>query len=546
VRLRPLMVRYARGAPTRRIDRALLLFCLLVLGATVLYPTLRLVVRALRAWRWDVLLTGAAREAIVNTLVICFASVALAGLVGTGLALLVARFTFPGRRPLAALAYLPFTLPPLVGVLGFYYLISSDGFIPRVLERLFDAPGLGLRGPAAILLIHTYSFYVFFYAMVGAAVAGMDHSLFEAARTLGASRLRAFTRVMLPLLKPALLGASLLTFMSAGASFSAPLFFGQNYPVLTVLIFRELTVWYRADTAMTLTLVLALIALLGVALFRSGARGGAGASKGVRTPMRSRGGRIVAGTAAWAAIVVLVLPHLTIVWLAFVDHRAWYTEIFPTTLTLENFSGLVREARTFGPIRNSMWMSGLAAAGSLVLALPAAYLIGRRRPGAFWINLLVMIPWALPGTVIALNLIAAFNDPWLRLANTVWLLPLAYFVRSVPLLTRMVTAVVEPFDASLIEAGRTLGGSRWYCFGRIVVPLLAPALTAGTALIFAMSLGEFVASILLFVPGNIPIAVQIYQEWRSSIGTACAYSVFLMILVTVTFLLSHRFGSRLV
>lgn len=527
------------------MDRALLVFCVAILGLTVFYPTIRLVVHALRGWDWSLAFNDTARDAIVNTLVICFGSVALAGVVGTALAFLVYHYSFPGRRYLAGLAYLPFTLPPLVGVLGFYYLISSDGFVPRLLAAWTGTPGWGLRGPVAILLIHAYSFYVFFYAMVGAALESMDATLFEAARTLGASRWRVFTRVTLPLLKPALFGAAMLTFMSAGASFSAPLFFGDHYYVLTVLIYQQLMSWMRLDAAMALTVVLALISLLGVVIFRSSARSASGASKGVRVTIRSRRGRALMGAMAWVIMLFLTLPHLTIVWLAFVDHRAWYDELLPTVLTLDNFARLVQDARNFTPIWNSVWMSGLAALGTLALALPASYLIGRRRAGWRLVNVLVMIPWALPGTVIAMNLIASFNDAWLRLANTIWLLPLAYFVRSVPLLTRMATAAVEPFDASLLEAGRTLGGSRWYCVRHIVIPMLAPALIAGTALTFAMSLGEFVASILLYIPANIPISVQIYQENRASIGSACAYSVLLIALVTGIFLFTRRFGSRL-
>ena len=214
-------------------------------------------------------------------------------------------------------------------------------------------------------------------------------------------------------------------------------------------------------------------------------------------------------------------------------------------MTFDNYAAIFSDAATFRPIRNSIWMSVLAALATILVGLPAAYLIGRKRPGGRWINVLVMIPWALPGTVVAMNLITAFNDRWLPVYNTVWILPLAYFVRNIPLMTRIVTASVTQFDATLIEAGRTLGASRAYCFRHIVVPLLAPALVAATALVFATSLGEFVASILLFTPSNLPIAIQINMEWRGSgVGSAFAYSVFLMLLVSATFLLARRFASR--
>jgi iron(III) transport system permease protein len=191
-------------------------------------------------------------------------------------------------------------------------------------------------------------------------------------------------------------------------------------------------------------------------------------------------------------------------------------------------------------------MSAAAAAASLAAAIPAGYLIGRGRKGSRLINLLVMIPWALPGAVIAMNLIVAFNDKWMPDAVVLWWLPMAYFVRSVPLLTRMSTAAIEPFDASLVEAGRTLGATPLTCFKRIVAPLLAPALAAGTALVFATCLGEFVASILLYRPANMPISVKINMELRGSgIGSAYAYSAMLMALVAATFIAARRFSSRL-
>ena len=528
----------------RNLDRSLLIVCFTVLGITIVYPSVRLLLEALPAWQWDLILKGSGREAIINTLGMCVASVITSGIVGTAIAFFVTRYSFPGRNALAALAYLPFALPPLVGTLSFYYLIGIDGLFPRTVHQFTNYDNFSMDGPVAILLIHTYSFSVYFYAMVSAALEGMDVSQVEAARTLGASRVRAFWKVTIPSLKPALLGASLLAFMTSGASFSAPLFFGNDFPYLSVQIFNERS-QSNGDGAMTLSVVLALVSLLGVLLFRSKHRAGATGTKGVPRPVKSVSGRILTGVAAWGFMGMLLLPHINIVWLSLVDHREWYTELIPRAFTLDNYVTLFREDSAFRPIRNSVWMSLVAAVCCLAVGLPAAYLIGRNRIGGRWINVLVMLPWALPGTVVAMNLIASFNDSWIPLYNTIYILPLAYFVRFLPLLTRMATASVTQFDGTLIEAGQTLGASRGYCFRRIIVPLMLPSLVAATALVFASSLGEFVATILLYTPSNLPIAIQINQEWRGSgLGSAFAYSVLLMILVTVTFLVSRRIGSR--
>ncbi|MDK1046304.1 MAG: iron ABC transporter permease, partial [Anaerolineales bacterium] len=505
--------------------------CAAALGLSIVYPTVHLLVSALGRWEWDAVFEGAGRAAILNTLFICFVSVGTSGVVGTALAFFVARFSFPGRGALAALAYLPFALPPLAGTLSFYYLIGSDGLFPRWVHSVSAWDSFAIEGPIAILLIHTYSFSVFFYAMVSAALEGMDVSQVEAARTLGASQWRAFWRVTVPMLMPALLGASLLTFMSSGASFSAPLFFGNDFPYLSVQIFNERTQFHEG-AALTLSVVLGCVSLLGVLIFRSRQDIGGTASKGVPRELRSHSGRALAGLAAWACMAVLLVPHLNILWLSLVDHREWYTELVPMTFTLDNYTSLF-EAEAFRPIRNSVWMSVAAAAGTMLIGLPAAYLIGRRKPGGRLVNVLVMIPWALPGTVVGMNLISSFNYDWLPLYGTVLILPLAYFVRFIPLWTRIAAASVTQFDASLIEAGQTLGGSRWFCFRRLVLPLMAPSLVAATALVFASCLGEFVSTILLYTPSNLPIAIRIYMEWRGAgVGSAFAYSVFLMVLVT--------------
>jgi len=533
---------------TRRIDRGMYVACALILGLTVLYPTVRLALEAIARWQPQVIFDTHSRgfHAAVNTVVISLASVAAAGITGTILAVILSRFNFHGRSLLSAVAYLPFALPPLVGVMSFCYLIGRDGFLPRLLEAWFHHPNLTLTGPWAILLIHTYSFYVYFYAMVSASLEGMDSSLVEAARTLGASRTRAFFKVTLPLLKPALLGASLLTFMSSGASFSAPYFFGADYPMLSVQIYDARGQNNDAE-ALTYTAVLACVSLLGVALFRSRAAAPGAASKGVRKPARSRAGRILLSAFAWGTATLVLVPHLTIVWLSFIDHNAWHAEVIPKALTWRNYAAIFSDAREFIPIRNSLWTSGLATAATFLIAVPAAYLIGRKRRGAGFINFLVMIPWALPGAVIAVNLIVAFNSRWAPLYNTIWMLPLAYFVRSVPMVTRMVTAAIEPFDAGLIEAGRTLGATRGYCFSHIVLPLLAPAIAAALTLAFSASLGEFVASVLLYVPANLPISVKIFGEFRGAgVGSAFAYAVLLMGLVTAAFVFSRRFASRII
>ncbi|HWA41228.1 MAG TPA: ABC transporter permease subunit, partial [Gemmatimonadales bacterium] len=177
-------------------------------------------------------------QALWGSLWISVATVVAAALVGVPLAFLFARTEFPGRRALGALVGLPVALPPLVGVLAFLFLYGESGFAAHLIKWItgsVEAPWR-LQGAGAILLVHAYSMYVYFYLLVRAALERMDGAAIEAAASLGASRWRILTKVTLPMLRPSLTGAALLTFTTSLASFSAPYIFGGGFRVMTTQV----------------------------------------------------------------------------------------------------------------------------------------------------------------------------------------------------------------------------------------------------------------------------------------------------------------------
>jgi len=217
----------------------------LLLAWLVVYPLVLVLLEGVReqdAWTLEYVREFLARKsewsALWGSLWISLASVALSALIGVPLALLFGRYDFPGRRLMGALVALPAVLPPLVGVVSFLFLYGESGFAAHVVMRLFDlerAPWQ-LKGPVAILLVHAYSMFVYFYLFTRAGLAGLGGEVFEAAASLGAGRWRTFTRVTLPLLRPSLTAAALLTFMTSLASFSAPYVFGGGFRVMPTQI----------------------------------------------------------------------------------------------------------------------------------------------------------------------------------------------------------------------------------------------------------------------------------------------------------------------
>lgn len=544
---------------SRRAALPLALFVAAVLVAYVVYPSARtfwlgLTGEGLAVFfsRWDSL----GMRALWNSVGISVITVVGGGAVGTGLAWALWRYAFPMRRALEAAAALPLALPPLVGVMAFLLLYGETGVLPRALRDGLglEAVPFALSGRGAVAFVHVYSFYVYTYLFAAASLRGLDGGLLEASADLGASGWTTFRRVVLPALRPALVSSALLVFMLSMASFTAPLLFAGAEPFLTTQIYDakingELALAATASTVLTLICLLFLVGIErragGLVL---GARKGA-----VRplAPLRTGAARIAWGAFVAVALVLVMLPVLTVVLLSFADSTGWTTQILPERYTLDHYLRLFSDRQFATPIRNSFVMAALATAANVVFGVAAAVVIVKGKvPGRAWLRALALLPFAIPGTVIALNLIVVFIEPSPLAAGQVlvgsfWILPLAYFIRNVPLVVRAASAGLEGYDDRLSEASADLGASGWTTFRRVVLPAIAPSVAAGTLLTWVAALGEFVASIMLYVYGNRPISVEILSQLRLyEFGAAAAYAVLLMVIVAASTVLFRRLGAR--
>jgi len=533
-----------------------------VIGGYILYPALAVVRQSVEGqaggWTWAHYARFFSSEpsanlvATWNSIWISLASVGGAALLGVPLALLMTTFEFPGRRLCGALVMMPLVLPPLIGVLSFVFLMGESGLVPRGLHLAFglDPAVWSLRGAWGIVAVHAYSFYVFFYAFVGAALENRDPSLLEAAASLGAGRWMRFWRVTVPFLLPALMGASILVFMTSMASFSAPLLFGGELRVLSVHLYST-KLSGDLSLAAAQTVVLASVSLVFLLLLRTWSRKHRSVmpGKGARSPRRALPSgalrRLVPPVAVVLSVLAL-LPHLTLALLSFVRPGTWTFRLgawLPTEYTFENYRYVVD---LVAPLWHSIEMALLATLANLVLGVAIGWLLtGNRLRFGRALDALVMLPWALPGTVVAVALISAFSRPSAFsfgqvLVGSFWLLPLAYFVRNLPLVARASHAAFEQLDPSLDEAARSLGAGWWLRFRRVTFPLVAPGVLGGSVLAFVTALGEFVASVLLWVPSNQPISMAIFGEYREyHLEAAAAYGVVLVLVIGLVLVASR-------
>ncbi|MFE4076856.1 ABC transporter permease [Peribacillus sp. YIM B13477] len=546
-----------------RLTVWLLIPVVLVLIAYVLYPSLRTFIESLQKdgtislgnyQDFFVQESKTNLEALWNSVYISLLSVLVSALIGIPLAFIFNRYDFPGRSFFSSAAILPIVLPSLVGVMAFMFLYGESGLIPNAIKDLFglDKVPFKIGGVSGILIVHAYTMYVYFYMTVSAAINKIDPSLEEAAFNLGANKLKVFWKVTFPLLTPAIVAASLLVFMISMASFSAPFLLAGGYRVLSLQIYFS-KINGDMEIAATQSVILSIVSISFLLFMRwyqnrkdyRMASKGIGAHRGeVKNPVM-KWVMVVTGV---IGVIILLLPHFTILLLSLVPDGTWTFQTYPTVFNVENYRLLFEDPNIFKPLRNSLLMAFIATLANLVFGVIASYVLVKRKfVGKSFVDILVMIPWALPATVIGMNLIFAFNEPSVFsfgqiLVGTFWILPLAYFIRHIPLVVRSTNAVLEQLDDSIEEAARNLGAKWFYTFRRVIFPIIMPGVLSGTLLAFIESVGEFPTSVLLYTISNRPISIEIMNQLRMfNMGQAAAYGMIQITLIVIVLFISNKF-----
>ncbi|MFE5430217.1 ABC transporter permease [Peribacillus simplex] len=546
-----------------RLTIWLLIPVVLVLVAYVLYPSLRTFIESLQKdgtislgnyQDFFVQESKTNLEALWNSVYISLLSVLVSALIGIPLAFIFNRYDFPGRSFFSSAAILPIVLPSLVGVMAFMFLYGESGLIPNAIKDLFglDKVPFKIGGVSGILIVHAYTMYVYFYMTVSAAINKIDPSLEEAAYNLGANKFKVFWKVTFPLLTPAIVAASLLVFMISMASFSAPFLLAGGYRVLSLQIYFS-KINGDMEIAATQSVILSIVSISFLLFMRwyQNRKDYRMASKGIgahRSEVKNPILKWVMVVTGIIGVIILLLPHFTILLLSLVPDGTWTFQTYPTVFNVENYRLLFEDPNIFKPLRNSLLMAVIATLANLVFGVIASYVLVKRKfVGKSFVDILVMIPWALPATVIGMNLIFAFNEPSVFsfgqiLVGTFWILPLAYFIRHIPLVVRSTNAVLEQLDDSIEEAARNLGAKWFYTFRKVIFPIIMPGVLSGTLLAFIESVGEFPTSVLLYTISNRPISIEIMNQLRMfNMGQAAAYGMIQITLIVIVLFISNKF-----
>jgi iron(III) transport system permease protein len=242
---------------------------------------------------------------------------------------------------------------------------------------------------------------------------------------------------------------------------------------------------------------------------------------------------------------------ITLLFLSFIPEGSLMRNFFKEPLTFDNYTKIFSDAQFFEPFKNSVEMSAIAVILTLIVGVSSAFLIAKKNiKGKSTLENILSLPYGIPGTVIALSLILSFNVPTIftaftALVGTFWILPLAYAIRNLPVMTQSSVAGFHSIDPSLEEASQTLGATGNRTFRKITIPLIMPSIINGSLLVFINSVGEFVSTILLYSYSTKTISVEIYSQVRMyNTGAAACYGIILFVLVMIVVYLSRRTLDR--
>ena len=533
-----------------------------LVGLFTLYPIVRLFVRAFLDRDGNVSLPAlAARFAsgriwgyggvVWNTLELGLMTAVSATLMALCFALIVTRTRLPGRRLANVLAVLPMITPPFVVGLALIMLFGRSGVLNAVLDFAFSIrPTRWIYGLPGVWLAQTLALTPVAYLVLVGVVQGISPVFEEAAQTLRASRLRIFTTITLPLMAPGLVNAFLIVFIESLADFGNPLILGGNLEVLSVSIYFAI-VGVQQDPGRAAMLAIVLLSL-SLALFviqrRLLARRNfvtiSGKGHGVPNLAlpRTVTGLAVVFALPWAMLAVVV--YAMIFTGGFVEkwglNHALTVRHYVTAFGAEIANGSVQWT---GGAWNSFFTTLTIAAVSAPLTagfgLLVAYLLSRYRftgKGAF--EFVTMLSFAMPGTVVGIGYILAFNAPPIELAYTGIILVACFVFRDMTTSLRAGLASLSQIDSSLDEASATLRASSFATLRRVVLPLMRPAIIAALVYSFISAMTSISAVIFLTSPRFDMATVNIVGRAEvGEYGYASAYASVLIVLMLLAVLL---------
>ena len=465
-------------------------------------------------------------EAMKNTLVIALLATVLGTIMGVFYAWLLGRSDIPAKGLMRALFNIPYMFPPFLGAMAWDLLLNGrSGYLNRFLKTTFGLTTMpfNINSIAGIVFVEVSYYFPFVFMQVVSALERMDPTLEECARIAGAKQGKVIWKITLPLVKPAISAGALLILTTSLAHFGGPSILGYAKGIYT-LPTRIYAVIYNsggsfdgirqgAALSVMLVIVVARALILQNKILSSGSYDISKGKSMRPTLIKLRGAKIpLLLVSILTLVMIVIVPLVMIVLVSFL--KAYGLPLKLENFSFEQYQKVFNMNGTMDSIKNSLFASVTAGIVCMFLGTLVAYVVQKIKPkGKGVLEVISMLPYAIPGTVLSIGVILAWSGSILGISlyNTIWIILVAYLARYLSFSMKTSSAALLQVHSSLEEAARVCGASHTESLADITLPLIRPAMVSGFFLIFLPAMREVTTSILLYGPNSRTLGVQIYS-----------------------------------
>ena len=459
-------------------------------------------------------------------------------IVGVPMAYAMSRYNVLGKKFIHIFIIMSLMSPPFIGAYSWIMLFGRSGLVTKFFEG-FGIILPSIYGKLGIILVFTFKLFPYVYLYTSGAMGSIDSSLEEAAENLGSNKLRRLRTITLPVIMPSIAAGAIMVFMTSLADFGTPMLIGEGYMVLPVLVYNE----YMSEiggnahlaSALSVVVVCCSTAVLLVQKYFVSKK------NYVMTAMRPPKEEEVHGMKRFLisfpvmlVTFIGILPQIVVVVSSFI--KSDFTG-FQKGFSLDSYITIFN--RLWTNIRNTYVFSTTAIIFIIILGMLISYIVVRQKGLAGQImDLLIMFPFVIPGAVLGISLIVAFNKEPLILTGMAAIMIIAFVVRKLPYTVRSGSAFLQQMDPSVEEASISLGVSPMKTFFKVTARLMAPGILSGAILSWITCINELSSSVMLYGGKTSTISVAIYTEVvRNSYGTAAALASILTLTTVVSLLI---------
>ncbi|QTQ14446.1 iron ABC transporter permease [Treponema parvum] len=476
------------------------------------------------------------KRSLKNSFIVGFSVTLLSLLVGLPMGYFVARVKMPAKKLMLSLGVLPIIMPSFVGAFSWIILLGRQGIVRHFFNLILAPLGITLPpvyGLFGMIFCMTMTYYPFVFMLCEGAFASANALLEDSAMLMGASRAYIFRTITFPLILPSLGAAALLVFVRSIGNFGIPAVIGGDEYVLPTLIYFRVNGFWDINGAASIAVV--NVVITGIVLFLQKyvvSRRKYETISATHAKIKTHTHPVIRVIAMIYCLIILLIslaPQFTIIIMSFFEK---WSGLLPEKFTFTNYT--IIPQKSHNELFNSFYLSVCATLFTAILGSIIAYITERKKPkGGAILDMAIMAPFILPGTVVSVALISAFSGrAVISLGGTYTIIIISYMIRRTPYVYRSVSANLTQLNPALEEAS-TIAGAHWiYTFLKVSVPLILPGIVSGSILTFSTLLQELSTTILLYGAKTRTVPVQIYGAVADgALGEASALSVILLIIV---------------